>query len=293
MLTAGRLLKLPLKVDHQGMNSSAEEHNRPGPASSSAAAGEPDPDGGVAQGPDEHAASNGRPGTASSRRAVFARDATARASAAVPEQRRPEQRPGEQRDSSTQPRTPDAAQGDGARQDEDDGSGIDGSGIEFSIEAIEPAEEEIAGPNWLADRFTVIGRAARRRLARFGVALLVIASRDWLEAIAVLVQGVGGAIFPPIWFIGALIIAVSKKLDLRDKWLGLALPVLAVMFGATMTIVLGGQHSSLGAYAFEGWLAAGRLSRIAAVLGAAYLLWRLHRGLRGPRRPPWSPRKQG
>jgi hypothetical protein len=276
------------------MNSSAEEHNRPVPASSFAAAGEPDPDGGVAQGPDDHAARNGRPGTASSRRAVFSRDATARASAAVPEQRRPEQRPGEQRDASTQRRTQDAAQGDGARQDEDDGSGIDGSGIELSIEAIEPAEEEIAGPNWLADRFTAIARAARRRLARFGVALLVIASRDWLEAIAVLVQGVGGAIFPPIWFIGALITAGSKKWDLRDKWLGLALPVLAVLFGATMTIVLGGQHSSLGAYAFEGWLAAGRLSRIAAVLGAAYLLWRLHRGLRGPRRPPWSPpRKQG
>jgi hypothetical protein len=157
---------------------------------------------------------------------------------------------------------------------------------------VEPAEEEVAGPNWLADQFSAIGRAAGRRLAGFALALVVIAARDWLEAIAVLVQGVGGAIFPPIWFIGALITAISRKWDLRDKWLGLALPVLAVIFGTTLTIVLGGQRSSLGSYALEGWLAAGRLSRIAAVLGAAYLLWRLHRGLRSPARPPWSPQRR-
>ena len=57
-------------------------------------------------------------------------------------------------------------------------------------------------------------------------------------------------------------------------------------------MALGGQRPSIGSYAFEAWLAAGRLSRIAAVLGAGYLLRRVYQGKREPRRPPWStPRK--
>jgi hypothetical protein len=35
-------------------------------------------------------------------------------------------------------------------------------------------------------------------------------------------------------------------------------------------------------------VSAGRISRIAAVIGAGYLLWRLHRGPRAPRQPPWN-----
>jgi hypothetical protein len=303
------------------------QHNRPGPASSPAAASEPAPAGGPGQGADGHAGSNGTPGMPSARRALHARDAAARASEAVPEQRGPDQRGPEQRgpdQSGPEQRGPErrvpeqrgpeqrgpeqrgpgppgrasagsdqgSSEPDGVAQRESPGAApsssrpgeADEPGTEFSIQAIEPGEGEVAGPNRLADLFS----AAGRRLVRLGLALVVIAARDWLEAIAVLLQGVGGAIYPPIWFIGALITAISKKWDLRDKWLGLALPVLAVIFGATLTIVLGGQHSSLGAYALEGWLAVGRLSRIAAVLGAVYLLWRLHRGLREPRQPSWS-----
>src|SRR5262249_57476468 len=113
------------------------------------------------------------------------------------------------------------------------------------------------------------------------------------------VLGVGGggwgdAKYPPIWLIGALIVVISRKWDLRDKWLGLSMPVVVVIFGATLTIVLGGQHTSLGSYAFEAWLAASRLSRIGAVLSAMYLLWRLYKGPREPRQPPWTvPRRPG
>ncbi len=269
------------------MNPPTEQHDPPGSAGSFAAASEPAPAGGAGQEVDGQAGSNGTPGTPTARRALHARDAAARGSAAVPGQRAPEQRVPEQRvpePSEPEPRAP-GQRGPG---------GDDEPGIEFSIEAIEPVEEEAVGPNWLADQFSAIGRAVGRRLAGLGLALVVIAARDWLEAIAVLLQGVGGAIYPPIWLIGALITSISKKWDLRDKWLGLALPVLTVIFGATLTLVLGGQHSALSSYALEGWLAAGRLSRIAAVLGAVYLLWRLHRGLRAPRRPPWStPRRRG
>lgn len=270
------------------MNPPAEQHSPPGQAASSGAAGEPAPADGTGHAAGGHGGSNGAPGTPSGRRALYARDAAARASAAVPEQRRPGS-PGRasagpdagspERDGATPSRGKRAAPGDSGPRGEEDEPGPD-----FSIEAIDGVEEEVVGPNWLAGQLN----AAGRRLGRLGMALAVIAVRDRLAALAVLLQGVGGAIFPPIWIIGALITAMSRKWDLRDKWLGLALPVLAVIFGATVTIVLGGQHASLGSYALEAWLAVGRLSRIAAVLGAVYLLWRLHRGLRDPRQPPWS-----
>jgi hypothetical protein len=324
-IAAGRLLNRPFRVDHQGMNPLTGQHNPLGPASSFAAASEPAAASGAGHGADGHAGRNGTPGTPPAGRALFARDAAARASAAVPEQRVPEQHvpdhgvpeqrepgqngpgqsvphqrgpagpgphsAGSDRGSSERDATPTQTQG-AAQSHSSRPGGEDEPAVEFGIEAIEPAEEQVAGPNWLADQFSAIGRAVGRRLAGFGVALVVIAARDWLEAIAVLLQGVGGAIFPPIWFLGALITAISRKWDLRDKWLGLALPILAVIFGATLTIVLGGQQSSLSSYALEGWIAGGRLSRIGAVLGAAYLLWRLHQGLRAPRRPPWSPRRK-
>jgi hypothetical protein len=98
-------------------------------------------------------------------------------------------------------------------------------------------------------------------------------------------------VYPPIWLIGVLVALSSRKWDHRDKWLGLGLPIPLVVFGATMVLLLGGQQQSMGHYATEAWLAAGRLSRIAVVLGAGYLLQRLHKyqGKRERRRPPWGP----
>ena len=159
----------------------------------------------------------------------------------------------------------------------------------MSVELPEPVHEE-AGRSWLSQR----AGAAAGGLARFGSALAGVAVRDPLETIAVLVLGIGGAIYQPVWLVGALIAVVSRKWDLRDKWFGLAGPVVVVIVGATLAIVLGGQHTSFGSYAFEAWLALGRLSRIAAVLSASYLLWRAYNGPREPRDPPWSmPRRRG
>jgi len=132
------------------------------------------------------------------------------------------------------------------------------------------------------------GGGLSKRLGRFGSALLRTAARDRLETFAVLVLGVGGAAYPPIWLIGAAIVMTSRKWDLRDKWLALGLPVFAVILGACLVVGFGGAQS-LGSYVMEAWLAAGRLSRIVSVLGAMFLLWRLYKGRRAQRLPPWHP----
>jgi hypothetical protein len=103
-------------------------------------------------------------------------------------------------------------------------------------------------------------------------------------------------VYPPVWLAGVLFALSSRKWDHRDKWLGLGLPVLLVIFGVTLVLLLGGPRQSMGSYATEAWLAAGRLSRIAAVLGAVYLFQRLHiyQGSRKRRSPPWGPpRRRG
>ncbi len=99
--------------------------------------------------------------------------------------------------------------------------------------------------------------------------------------------GLGGLIFPPIWLIGVLVALASKCWDIRDKWAGLAGPVVLVVIGTWVLVTIGGRHPTFAAYLMNAWLIGGRLSRIAALLGAAYLAWRLRRG---PRElaPPWD-----
>ena len=162
----------------------------------------------------------------------------------------------------------------------------DAAGVEFSID---PADLELK-----PSRLEVISRAVALRLKRIGAALLVIVMRDRLEAIAVLLLGLGGAIYQPIWVIGAFVAMSSKKWDLRDKWLGLALPVLAVLIGTAIEVTFGARLSGYWPYLVEAWVAAGRLSRIAAVLSALFLLWRVHRYQGNPTRrlPSWSPERK-
>ena len=126
----------------------------------------------------------------------------------------------------------------------------------------------------------------------YGVTELAIQNK--VEILAIVLLGLGGAIYPPIWIIGAFIALPSRKWDIRDKFLGVTLPVVVVIVGTVLVLVLGGQHSSVGSYAFEAWLGAERLSRVAASVGALYLVWALWRGRREPRQPPWNvPHKLG
>jgi len=179
---------------------------------------------------------------------------------------------------------------DGSGEGEDDRGDESESGVEFSISADE--SDGSAGRAWASRWLAAASRTGAGRISRLGSGLLAMALRDRLETIALVLLAVGGAVYPPVWLIGAFFAISSKKWDLRDKWLGLAVPVLLVVFGAVLVMTLGGQRPSLGSYAVEAWLAAGRLSRIAAVLGAGYLLGRVYRGKRRPRRPPWTmPRK--
>jgi hypothetical protein len=139
----------------------------------------------------------------------------------------------------------------------------------------------------------VAARAAARQTSTLARGAVRLIWRHKLETIAVLLLGVGGAVYPPVWLLGVLVALPSKTWDLRDKWTGLVAPVLLVIVSTVLIVVVGGKHPTLGSYAFEAWLGAGRVSRIAAVLGAGYLFWRLRRGPRVRRRPPWVPHGLG
>jgi hypothetical protein len=180
------------------------------------------------------------------------------------------------------------------------GTGDDGgqpdepaSGIEFDASAADSVEEYEPGElARLAGRLGVLARALAGWLGRLGTELVAVMVRDPLEAIAVALLGLGGAIYPPIWLIGVPVAMSSRKWDHRDKWLGLAVPVFLVIFAAMLVVVLGGQRQTIGQYTMEFWVAAGRLSRLVAVLGAGYLLSRAikYQGTRIKREPNWTQR---
>jgi hypothetical protein len=115
-----------------------------------------------------------------------------------------------------------------------------------------------------------------------------MARRQPLEATAIVLLGLGGLIFPPIWILGCGLAMLSRIWDFRDRWVGLAGPVILVIVGTAVVVALGGQRTSIGSYAREAWMWANYLSRAGAVLGAAYLAWRVRHGRRAPAVPPWN-----
>jgi hypothetical protein len=113
-----------------------------------------------------------------------------------------------------------------------------------------------------------------------------LASRAWqqpLEATAIILLGVGGVIFPPVFVLGALVALGSKLWHYRDKWVGLVLPPVLTIIGAAAGIAIGGRTHGL----HDGWVCLNILSRVAALLGAGYLAWRTGTGRRPPPSPPW------
>jgi hypothetical protein len=119
------------------------------------------------------------------------------------------------------------------------------------------------------------------------------ARRRPLEAAAVTLLGLGGVIFPPVWLLGAAVTLGSRQWDHRDKWLGLAGPVLITIFGTVAGVAASGDNG-VGHSVHEGWVAADIVSRLAAALGAAYLAWRSEHSRRKPEVPPWNrPHKVG
>src|SRR5262249_7368454 len=184
-----------------------------------------------------------------------------------------------------------ASAADPAGAGTDEGAEEPAGGIELDFAAAGPVEEYEPGAlAVVAGKLSALGRALAGSLGRLVTELVAVMVRDRLEAIAVGLLGLGGAIYPPIWLIGAFVALWSRKWDHRDKWLGLALPVFLVIFAAMLVVVLGGQRQTIGQYTMEFWVAAGRLSRLFAVLRAGYLLGRAvkYQGTRIKRQPPWT-----
>jgi hypothetical protein len=114
----------------------------------------------------------------------------------------------------------------------------------------------------------------------------LLAKKNPLEAVAVLVLGVGGLLYPfPLWLIGGLISLRSRHWDKRDKWLALLGPpgfavICLLLLGASG----GGGFFHALAHATHEF---GLLLRVGCVLCAGFLVWRLRRGPRRRKTPPW------
>jgi hypothetical protein len=127
-------------------------------------------------------------------------------------------------------------------------------------------------------RFTAVSRAVKL--------LGTLASRAWqqpLEATAIILLGVGGVLFPPVFIVGALVALGSRLWHYRDKWVGLVLPLVLTIIGAAAGIAVGGRGHGF----HDGWVSLNIVSRLAALLGAGYLAWRMGSGRRPPPAPPW------
>jgi hypothetical protein len=104
--------------------------------------------------------------------------------------------------------------------------------------------------------------------------------------------GLGGAVYPPVWLLGAALALASRVWDFRDKWLGLAIPLFAVIVGMGADVSLSGTQRSFTAYFHEAWIFGGHLCRIVAVLGAIYLAWRSQQPRREQSAEPWNKRRK-
>jgi hypothetical protein len=115
-----------------------------------------------------------------------------------------------------------------------------------------------------------------------------LARKHPLEAVSVILLGVGGLIFPfPFWPIGGLVALKSRRWDARDKWMALAGPLLV-----TLAVLLIRAGTSPGNFFPALYHAAqhdfGLSIRAGCVLCAGYLAWRLRRGPRLRTLPPWQ-----
>ena len=109
-----------------------------------------------------------------------------------------------------------------------------------------------------------------------------------VETVTVLLFGAGALVYPfPLWPVGAVALIASRGWDARDKWAALAIPVAFTSIAAIAIAGLFARSGSLAGYVstvrIDGW----DLIRAGSVVAAAYLVWRLRRGRRPPREPPW------
>ena len=145
----------------------------------------------------------------------------------------------------------------------------------------------LAGMNWQLVTLAPRQPSRSRRLVE-NLENVVGWSRDHkLETVAILLLGLGGAIFPLIWLLGAAVTLASRLWDHRDKLVALGLPVLVTVLGTAAGISVGGRVS-FGHSIHEAWVFAVDFSRATAVLSACYLGWRAAHGPRRSAIPPWD-----
>jgi hypothetical protein len=136
--------------------------------------------------------------------------------------------------------------------------------------------------------WSIAAPAKRSRAAVRLAGLANWARSHKVEAAAVVLLGIGGAIFPPVWLLGAVVALASRLWDLLDKWLGLAGPVVLTVISLAIGVAAAGSRGGLGMHMHEAWIFADVTSRLTALLGAGYLAWRSTRGRRPPATPPWN-----
>ncbi len=149
-------------------------------------------------------------------------------------------------------------------------------------ESGEPEDHPAAGPRSLAGwRSPVVAILAEA---------WALARKHPLEAVAVVLLGLGGLILPwpfPVWLIGGLVAVRSRVWDARDKWVALAGPLL-VTFAVLLIRAVTSQDNFFSAF-YHAARNDGRLSiRVGCVLCAGYLIWRVRRGPRLRTLPPWQ-----
>ena len=116
-----------------------------------------------------------------------------------------------------------------------------------------------------------------------------LARKHPLEMVAIVLL-VAGVLFPPwiCWPVAAIIAVISRRWDTRDKWVALTGPPLCALAGLfLLTATAGGNRNLVSAFLHAASVAGVRLLQLGCLLCAGYLGWRLRRGPRRRRVPPW------
>ena len=115
-----------------------------------------------------------------------------------------------------------------------------------------------------------------------------LAREHVLEAVAILLLGLGGLILPfPFWPIGAVVALFSRLWDVKDKLLAITGPLLVTLALSVIAApFVGGSGNVIVVYFHAVHVSFGLLVRVGSVLTAAYLAWRVSKGPR-VKVPPW------
>jgi hypothetical protein len=116
-----------------------------------------------------------------------------------------------------------------------------------------------------------------------------LAREHVLEAVAILLLGLGGLILPfPFWPIGAIVALFSRLWDVKDKSLAVTGPLLVTLALSVIAApFVGGSGNVIVVYFHAIGVSFGLLIRVGSVLTAAYLGWRVSKGPR-VKVPPWK-----